>query len=328
MTTKYRELALKSFNSGCIDDNDIRWILTDNSIELLPLLQAAFEVRQKYFGKKVKIQIINNVQSGNCSEDCRYCAQSGSAENPLETYPMKSAPEIFQGANNAYTNGAYRYCMVFSGRDADSSRIDKIVDVVREIKKHYPLELCVSAGFLSLRDAQKLRNAGVDRYNHNLNTSKGHYGNICTSHEYQKRLETLQTAQKAGLAICSGIIIGLGESVEDIIAITKELRNLNAQSVPINFFIPIKGHRIEHPQQLTPLYCLKMLAVFRLCLPKVEIRAAGGREYHLRSMQSLCFYAVNSVFSRGYLTIGGESVDETKQMIIDSGFEIEAIEQE
>lgn len=323
---KYDTLTKKSLENGTIDPDDIKWILESDEVELLPLLYAAYKVRHTYFENKVKIHIINNVQSGNCTEDCHYCAQSKESDGKADIYPMKSDDEIMAEAKEASENDAYRYCMVFSGRDMGKNRIKRIVNVVEQIKQKYNIEVCVSAGFLNEQDALQLKEAGVNRYNHNLNTSNNYYGSICTSHDYEKRVATINTARSVGLDICSGIIIGMGESTEDLINITNELKNVKANSVPINFFIPIEGHRIPNPQPMTPEYCLKILSIFRFTLPRAEIRAAGGREYHLRSMQALCLYPVNSIFSKGYLTTGGDSINETKKMIIDAGFVIDKIE--
>jgi len=320
---KYVELADKSLNTGTIDEEDIRWILVDNDLELLPLLQSAYRVRYAYFGNRVKIHILHNIQSGGCTEDCKYCAQSGESGNIANIYPMKDETEIIEGARLAYEAGAFRHCMVFSGRDLGQNRITKIAAVVKKIKSLYAMEICVSAGFLSEEDGKKLAHAGVNRYNHNLNTSSGFYGQICTTHDYQERFRTIITAKNASLEICSGVIIGMGETIEDVVWMIKELHRVKADSIPVNFFIPVEGHRIENPQKLTPYYCLKVLSAFRLAVPKAEIRASAGREYHLRSLQSLCLYPANSLFAEGYLTTGGDALETTKKMIEDSGFEIE-----
>jgi len=319
----YQQLSDKSLTDGSISTNDIRRILEGDSVELLSLLQAAYRVRHHYFQNRVKIHILNNAQSGNCTEDCRYCAQSGKSGGRAMSYPMESEAELISSAAEAYAAGAYRHCMVFSGRDLAGKRIDRICAVVEKIKKRYPMEICVSAGFLTREDALRLKAAGVDRYNHNLNTSQNHYASICTSHDYLKRVETLRIARDCGLDVCSGVIIGLGESVEDIGQMTEALRQVKADSIPVNFFIPVEGHRVENHQKLTPVYCLKTLCVFRLAVPQAEIRAAAGREYHLRSLQPLCLFPANSIFARGYLTMGGDSVDQTRRMIEDSGFSID-----
>lgn len=325
-TNRYHELVDKSFNQGTIDADDIRWMLTSDEVELLPLLHAAYRIRYRYFQNRVKIHILHNVQSGGCTEDCKYCAQSGDAPGAAEIYPMKNDEEIIEGARQAFDAGAFRHCMVFSGRDLNEKRIDRICTVVEKIKSLFPMEICISAGFLSEKDGKKLVAAGVNRYNHNLNTSSGFYGQICTTHEYQQRVETIATAKDCGLDICSGIIIGMGETTEDIIQMTRELQGVDADSIPVNFFIPVDGHHIVHPQILTPQYCLKVLCLFRFAVPQAEIRASAGREYHMRSLQSLCFYAANSLFAEGYLTAGGDTLDTTRQLIEDMGFCVEGHE--
>ena len=325
-SNKYYELVEKSFNQGSIDDDDIRWILTGEDVELLPLLDAAYRIRYRYFENRVKIHILHNVQSGGCTEDCKYCAQSGASPGGVEIYPMKDDEEIIEGARQAFEAGAFRHCMVFSGKDLGKKRIDRICTVVEKIKSLYPMEICISAGFLSEEDGQKLAAAGVNRYNHNLNTSSDFYGEICTTHQYQQRVDTIFTAKACGLDICSGAIIGMGETTEDIMQMTRELTRVEANSIPVNFFIPVDGHRIIHPQALTPGYCLKVLCLFRFAVPQAEIRAAAGREYHLRSLQSLCLYPANSLFAEGYLTTGGDTLDTTRQLIEDSGFVVEGLE--
>lgn len=321
----YEELVTKSFNNN-ITEEDILRILKSDEVELLPLLYASYKVRYKYFANKVKIHIINNVKSGNCAEDCYYCAQSYASKNKGITYPLKKKEEILKGAKNAYQNGAYRYCIVFSGSNQKEDDIAYICEVVKEIKDNYKMEVCVSSGFLTEEKAKKFKEAGVNRYNHNLNTSSRYYNNICTSHDFKKRVNTLKIAHQTGLDICCGVIIGMGETEEDIYLMTKELKSVNAKSVPINFFIPVEGHRLKNYKKLTPSYCLKILAVFRLALPLCEIRCAGGREYHLRSMQSLSLYPANSIFAQGYLTTGGDSLEDTVKMIQDAGFILDKVE--
>ena len=323
---KFEELADKSLSEGSISSDDIRWILESPDTEILSLLNATNRVRHKYFKNNVKIHILHNVQSGNCSEDCKYCTQSKESKNKDATYPMKSDEEILDGAKAAYEAGAYRHCMVFSGRGIGGSTIERICSIVENIKSLYPMEICVSAGFLNNENADKLVKAGVNRYNHNLNTSSCYYTEICTTHDIQKRVNTIKTAKSRGLDICSGVIIGMGESHNDIIKMIGELRDVKADSIPVNFFIPVPGHRIENFKELTPHYCLKVLCAFRLAIPGAELRSAAGREYHLRSLQPLCLYAVNSIFAEGYLTTGGDKINSVKQMIEDNGFVIEKIE--
>ena len=216
--------------------------------------------------------------------------------------------------------------MVFSGSAPDDRLIEHITEVSAKIRELYNISVCVSAGFLTRRNASKLKASGVGRYNHNLNTSSSNYKNICTSHDYSRRVETVNTARDAGLEVCSGVIIGMGESIGDIVSMAGELRKVKANSVPVNFYIPGKNNRIPDMKKLTPEYCLRVLCAFRLTLPSCEIRIAAGREYHLRGMQSLSLYPANSLFANGYLTAGGDSMAETKKMIEDAGFFIDRFE--
>jgi len=322
-------LARKSIEHGHVDNDDIVSILK-GAYPLLQTLDAAYNVRHQYFGKSVRIHVIQNVKSGGCSEDCGYCAQScgnsGGITADAHVYPMQRKDEIMDGARKAHENGAYRYCMVFSGRQQTSDDIARICGIVREIKKTYPIDVCVSAGFISQSEAAQLRDAGVGRYNHNLNTSAEYYTEICSTHEYGDRLATVRAANSAGLEVCSGVIIGMGETHDDIIGMMNDLKCVDVKSIPVNFFVPVDGHRITRDFFLTPEYCIRVLCAFRLMFPSAELRAAGGREYHLRSMQAMSLYAVNSLFAKGYLTTGGDSFEEMRRMIADAGFVIEAVD--
>lgn len=325
MFDTYDNLYNKSLASALTRDEMLS-ILHDGSTDLLPLLHIAQKIKQREFGDKIRIHILNNAKSGGCSEDCSYCAQSGKAENALEIYDFKTADEIMQGAKAAHESGAYRYCIAFSGNSQSGGDIDFICDVVEKIKKIYPIDICVSAGFLDAQKAERLKKAGVGRYNHNINTSSTNYNKICSSHSYTDRIETINTAVQHGLDICSGVIIGLGEGEDEILTMIGDLRKVDVKSIPVNFFIPVPGHRIEKLTPLTPEYCLRVLVLFRLAFPKAEIRASAGREFHMRSLQALAFFPANSVFAQGYLTSGGSSIDDVKGIIADLGFEIDTAE--
>jgi biotin synthase len=303
-------------------------ILTDPQLELLPLLHAAFVVREHFFGRGVRVHILNNVQNGYCPENCNYCAQAANSTAPIQKYHMKSDAEIMAAAEQAWQAGAYRYCMVFSGRSLPDSRLDAMTDLIRRIKQQWPIHLCLSAGFLDDRAALQLREAGLDRYNHNLNTADRHYDRICTSHTYADRLATLQAANRAGLEVCSGLIIGMGERAEDIVQVALTLRDLRARSIPVNFYVHVEGNQLGAVHQLTPEYCLRVLALFRFTCPDAEIRAAGGRETNLRGLESLALYPANSLFSEGYLNTGGHTMEKTLGLIADAGFYVERIEQD
>jgi biotin synthase len=194
---------------------------------------------------------------------------------------------------------------------------------VKTIKKEIGIDICTSLGFITEEEALALKNAGVNRYNHNLNASERFYPNICSTHSFQDRVQTLRNARAAGLELCCGALFGMGERDEDIIDTLLALREIKPDSIPINFFNPIKGTPLENTYYLTPLKCLKILCLTRFLNPRIEVRAAGGREYHLRSLQPLTLYPVNSLFVSGYLTTTGQTPEEAWKMIEDMGFDVE-----
>ncbi|MFC1510647.1 biotin synthase BioB, partial [Candidatus Omnitrophota bacterium] len=324
MNQYYNALAQKSIEGEILARKTALEILASPEIELLPLLNATFMVRQKFTGKSVTIHIIDNVENGYCTEDCRYCAQSKNSEASIGKYSIKTDEEILKEAQSAYENGAFRHCMVFSGQKPSQKRIDHLCALVKKIKSTVKMELCISTGIVNEAEARQLKAAGLDRINHNLNTSEKLYPEICTTHTYQDRLNTLKAAKKANLDVCSGVIIGMGESHDDIIEMALTLREYQAASIPVNFFIPIEGTGVEKPQNLTPEFCLRVLCLFRLLNPKAEIRVAAGREIYLRRMEVLAFYAANSLFLGGYLNTHGSETIQTLQMLKDAGFTIES----
>jgi len=305
-------------------EEDALSVLTAREVETLSLIYAAYQVRRKYFDHEVTVHILNNVQNGLCPEDCRYCAQSTSSHVQLEEYPMKSEHEILAEAKAAYEQGAFRYCLVMSGTGPSNERVEKIAGIVRAIKSRYAIEVCVSPGVISYKQAKILKEAGLDRLNHNLNTSRSHYSKICTTHTFEDRMATLLAAKDVGLKVCSGIIVGMGESPKDVIELALKLRDVRAESIPVNFLIPIPGIGIKEAVGLTPDYCLRVLCLFRFLNPKAEIRIAAGRELHLRNLEPLGLYVANSIFLQGYLNVKGSPDIRTLQMIKDLGFKIKS----
>lgn len=322
-----QEIVNRIQTGGRLQPDEALRILKGPSPDLPELLQAAFVFRKRAWGLKVLVHIINNVQNGQCSEDCSYCVQAKSAAEGSRTdYPMKSDQEIFAEAERAYRSGAYRYCMVFSGKGPSDSRIDHLCDIIRELKRRYPMELCVSPGLINEPQARRLKSAGLNRLNHNLNSTQEHYPNICTTHDWSDRLQTLRDTKAAGLDLCSGFIVGMGEGPGGVVEMLDSLSELGVSSVPVNFLVPLPGASLGEPETLSPIYCLRVLCLARLMMPDAEIRAAGGREHHLRGLQFCALYAVNSLFVDGYLNVEGSGANETKRMILDAGFEIETTE--
>jgi biotin synthase len=235
-----------------------------------------------------------------------------------------SREQLLDGARRAVSAQAGRYCMVTSGRGPSDEEIAFFCDATRAIKQECPsLEICVCLGIMSEPQARQLKAAGVGWVNHNLNTSERFHPEIFTTHTYEDRVRTVENVRKAGLMTCSGGIIGMGETDEDIVDLAFAVREIGMDSIPINFLHPIKGTPMETHRMLTPAKCLKVLCLFRLLNPRSEIRAAGGRELNLGASQALALYPANSIFVEGYLTTPGQQAEEARRMIAEMGFEIE-----
>ena len=324
MEMSFAELAAASLAGEALTRQQCRLVLSCADEDILALLDAAWRVRRRHFGSRVHIQVLSNAKSGLCPEDCRYCSQSSVSTAEIHRYPMISAEELLVGATAARQAGARRFCMAISGSAPSEAELDRLCRGLGQIKADAPgLSLCGSLGFLSEDQARRLKAAGLDRVNHNVNTSQRYYGQICTTHSYRDRLDTIANCQAAGLEICSGGIVGQGESDADVIDMLLELRRIGPQAVPINFLVPVAGTPFENRgRQLNPRKCLKVLCLARLLLPTAEIRASAGREHHIRSLQPLALYAADSIFVSGYLTTGGQSAEAALAMIRDLGFEI------
>lgn len=290
----------------------------------LDVVAAAARVRRRFFGDRVKLNFLINVKSGACSEDCSYCSQRrGSAAEVLK-YPWLDPGEAAGLAEQAAAAGARRICLVAAGRRPSSRDLARVAETIAAIKAQRPgLEVCVSLGLLQSAQAEDLREAGASAYNHNLNTSEERYEEICTTHSYAERLGTLREAGRAGLSLCSGAIFGMGESDEEVLDIAFSLRDLAPESVPVNFLIPFDGTPLEGEWALTPQRCLRILALLRFVFPDVELRLAGGREIHLRSLQPLALHIANSIFLGDYLTSEGQAADADLEMIRDAGLTVE-----
>jgi biotin synthase len=312
----------QSTEPSLIDPSTALEIL-EGKTQLLDTIKQASIPRMEYFGKKVRIHILDNVKNGHCPEDCGYCAQRKNANSGIQEYPMKSEEEILKEALEAKQNGAYRFCIVSAGTGPNDKMVERLSGTISKITNEIGLKVCLSAGLLDSTKAKVLKEAGLDRYNHNLNTSEAHYGEICTTHSFQDRLETIESLNNEGIGICSGLIVGMGETLTDLVDVAFTLKRLKVISIPVNFFIPVAGHAIKSPNALSPELCIRILSVFRLVNPDSEIRVAAGREGHLRSLQSLSLYVANSLFASGYLNVKGSEIDQTVEMILDSGFEPE-----
>ncbi|MEK6709769.1 MAG: biotin synthase BioB [Nitrospinota bacterium] len=323
----YQALADRVLADGCPTREESRALLASPDEDLLALLDAAFRVRRRHFGRAVQIHYLINAKSGLCPEDCAYCSQSAVSEAGVPRYGLVDEEELLEGAARAAGAGSRRYCIVMSGRGPGDAEIDRLCRAVGRIKERHGLSICCSLGLLDGEKARRLREAGVERLNHNLNTSERFYGRICSTHTYRDRLETLAAGRSAGLELCSGVIFGQGEGEEDILDVCEALRGLGPESIPVNFLHPIPGTPLERLAHLGPRRCLRLLCLMRFYNPAAEIRVAGGREVQLRGLQPLALYPANSIFVEGYLTTPGQQADEARRMIEGMGFELEAIEE-
>lgn len=297
-------------------------VLTSGDDALLPLLHAAFRVRERHHGRDVRIHVLRNAKSGLCPEDCAFCSQSVQFHTGVERYPLQDVAELVAGARRAAAMGAVKYCLVTSTRGPSERDLDVICEAVRQIKAELNLNICTSLGLLRPGQAERLAAAGVTRFNHNLESSRAHFGELVSSHSYDDRIRTVRAARAAGLEACSGGIMGMGETLADRVALAFELRELEVESIPVNFLDPRPGTPLADQPRLAPRDCLRTLAMFRFVNPSRDIRVAGGREVNLRALQPLALYPANSIFCNGYLTTPGQGVEADKQMIADAGFRV------
>ena len=297
-------------------------ILDSPDVELPGLMAAAWRVRHRHFGNTVQLFFLMNAKSGLCPEDCGYCSQSKVSEAEIPRYNLLSAPKLLEGAKLAAERQSKTFCIVISARGPTEREMDAVCKIVPEIKARYDLNICACLGLLTPDQARRLAEAGVDKVNHNLNTSERFYPEVCTTHGYADRVSTLAACRSAGLELCSGGIMGMGETRADLVDMAMELRNLGVESIPLNFLNAIDGTPLEGTAKLTPRDCLRGLAMMRMVNPTSEIRIAGGRELHLGALQPLGLYAANSMFVGDYLTTKGQLPEADYRMIADLGFEI------
>jgi biotin synthase len=291
---------------------------------LLPsLFSGSSQLRDHYHGRKVELCAIVNAKSGRCPEDCSFCAQSAHHQTQIETYPLMDPSQILVRAREAEAMGARRFSIVTSGKALNEREFTEVIESLRRMQEETKLTLCASVGMLTQGRARQLKDAGLDRYHHNVETAFSFFPRICTTHRYEEDLDTLRAAKEAGLEVCSGGIFGLGESPEQRLELAYTLKEMAVDSVPLNFLNPIAGTPLAKAQPLTPLELLKFVALFRFILPDKEIRICGGREFGLRDLHPLIFWAgANGIMIGNYLTTRGRNHQADLQMIRDLGMEV------
>lgn len=283
------------------------------------LVAAANAIKLKFNANKIILCGIVNAKSGKCSENCSFCAQSGHYKTKVKVFPLKSIQELFKAAKQSKALGGNCFSIVTSGKGIvekqDFLEIKKAVGKIKKIN----INRCASLGILSVQQAKELKKAGLNKYHHNIETAKSYFQKICTTHSYAERLSTIRNAQKAGLKVCSGGIIGLGESAKQRVEMAFTLRALDVDSVPLNILNAIPGTKAARLQtKISPLEILKTIAVFRFILPNKIIGVFGGREVNLRNLQSMIFWAgANSMLIGNYLTTTGQPIAADLQMLAD-----------
>lgn len=282
------------------------------------LIELSHEVTVENFDNKVEACSIISAKTGACSENCKYCAQSKHNHAEIECHPLLDVETVKKAALSAKENGATRFCIVTSGRVPTGSDFEKILEMIKEVALIDGIHCCASLGLLSEEQVKQIKEAGVERYNHNINTSEHYHNHICTTHNFEDRVNTVKMVKKYGMEACCGVIIGMGESREDRIEMALSLRQLNPKTVPINFLNPIKGTPLEdYEDKISEEEILKTICIFRLALPKSLLRYAGGRTTRLSKYnQKLGIIAgINSLLVGNYLTTTGSKSEEDKEML-------------
>ncbi len=320
---RWSELADRALAGAVPTRDEARAVLHAPVTELLALLDAAYRVRHHHWGQRVLLHVLDNAKAGACPEDCGFCAQSARHGSPGGEEPMKAVDELVDGARRAVAAQARRYCMVTATRGPSTKDLDTICAAAERIKAESGIELCASLGLLTEAKARRLRAAGVDRFNHNLETSERYYDQLVTTHTWADRVETVKLARDAGMQTCVGGIVGLGEHDDDLLDLAFALRDLDVDSVPVNFLDARPGTPLADRPQVEPGFALRALCMFRFVHPRTDLRVAGGREVTLRGLQVMALYPANSIFTQGYLTTTGATPAADHQLILDAGFTLE-----
>ena len=318
----WHELAARRLAGEPITFAEARSILDSTDDQIMDLVAAAYRLRHHYFTNTVQLYFLMNAKSGLCPEDCSYCSQSKIATSEIPRYNLLGRDKLLEGARIAAERQSKTYCIVISARSPNEREIGALETIIPEIKQQYDLKICACLGLLSPEQAARLKACGVDRVNHNVNTSPEYYEHVCSTHSYKDRIDTLKAVREAGMELCSGGILGMGESRDDIVKMAFELQALQVESIPVNFLNPIEGTPLQQTWNVTPRDCLRTLAMFRFVNPAAEIRIAGGREIHLGQLQCLGLYIANSIFVGDYLTTKGQAPEQDYQLVEQMGFQI------
>ncbi len=327
MNRRISKITEKILNGHLPDRQEIEYLFSLGDENFDDLLYCANQIREKFFGKKIKVCSIIPARLGGCSQDCKFCAQSAGYDTAYKDVKTLSDEEILDAARKAKEKGLTNFGIVYSGKTISEKELIRLEKLIPKIKNEIGINVCGGFGIINYEQALRLKKAGLSRYNHNLETSRNHFKNIVTTHDYDSRVETVKAAKKAGLGLCTGGIFGIGETDKDRIDMAMLIRELGVDMVPMNFLSPIKGTPLADTPVMQPREILRLIALYRFILPKVHIKAAGGRVLNLRDMQSWIFYAGTTSIISGdkYLTTAGRAVEDDLRMIKDLGLEAELV---
>jgi biotin synthase len=284
---------------------------------------AANQITREFNGTKVDVEQLNNIKKNSCSEDCSFCGQSAFFDTKIESYQLPTPEEVVTRAQKAKDEGSESYCLVAAWREPSSGDFDKVCHIIEQVNDKVGISVECSLGFLTKQQAKKLKELDVKRYNHNLETAKSKFSEICTTHTYEDRMKTLQIARDAGLELCTGGIIGLGETREQRLELVLELAAIYPEEVTINILVPVPGTPLELQTQLEQSEIVRMFSVIRFLLPESVIKISGGRETNLDdSGEELLQSGANGIITSGYLTMGGNEAEKDIKMIKKIGLEV------
>jgi biotin synthase len=311
----------KVFNNQQISFNEAYTLLSTNDIPTLA--KGANTITRKFNGEVVDIESLVNAKSGTCPEDCSFCAQSSFYNTGISKYPLLPTVKLIDHARNAKNEGSTSFCLVCAYRSPPEKDFEQICDAISQIKNTIDIDVNVSLGFMTPERAKKLKRLGVKRYNHNLETAKSYFSQICTTHDYEDRIHTGKIIKEAGLELCCGGIIGMGESPEQRLELAFSLADLHPDEVPINILISREGTPLMYNHPLTNEDIIKTIAVWRFIMPKTILKIAGGREKYFRDNGRYALQAgANGIISGGYLTTGGNTHNNDINMIKEIGLEV------
>ena len=317
-----KECQEKVFSGERISADDAKKLFNVPDEDLKELSKCSNEITRDYNGNKVDVEQLNNIKKNACSEDCTFCGQSAFFDTGIETYQLPTPEEVVIKAKKAKEEGAESYCLVAAWKEPSSKDFTDVCKIITEINEKVGISVECSLGFLTKEQAVKLKELKVKRYNHNLETAKSKFPEICTTHTYQDRLDTLEIAREAGLELCTGGIIGLGETREQRMEMTLELARIYPEEVTINILVPVPGTPLELQVNLPNSEITRIFSVVRFLLPESVIKISGGRETNLDdSGEELLQSGANGIITQGYLTMDGNDAQKDRKMIEKIGLE-------